>query len=863
MISFLGARGHYPPRRLIPFVLSEASGKDCMEKRKSIRMFLTLATIAVMIATIGMGTFASAQPTSTELTLPFTGNPANVTLNVTLTQISYITQPTQWEFSNNTPQKAYYTNSTNWVVPNSGYLFIVNNSTTSTAPSDSAINFPVANDLGSTINFMFADSRLSFNGTGETDYFLLGEENWTSPPSTSGNVKSASAGPGQNVIDIIISEYNTSAATVSVGYFAWDSAGYQNYTTYSFSSVYLNDLQWYDFMIYIQSSGTTVSIMNSTGSIIATSSTLTPVLDGNFSKITTVSYVTSFAANTAGDMLILDYSYIVDHNVYQTSAPSVPLAGAIGQIGQTVGAIAPFDPGAASESNYQQYANSSGNYLSTNVSIGDFSNITNSSTIAAQNSGLINTSLAPQANQTFALSPNALTDVRTASYLPTAITTNLYVTTWTPAGINTAITQYLQSTIGNMINVVPNEVDVISYTVTAMGFNILLSNGTMTEVGNYLDNAIPGILSANGLALENTQTGAIEAGAMAGYFWNDGSIAAPVIHGNIIENPLTGQYFSSLSDAGFPVGSYIFAGSIIVPQWKFMGFAADGQPIFNTMGLNPFGALSGAAAAVNSFFHSAASTVSNALGTVKNTVSDTAAKIVNIAGNGLVQPLSTASKDIEKAGASVMPFMGGAIGKLGSDISGTISHALSGVDSGLADMKSSVTGAIVAGVNDVKQGFYGIGNLAKNGIATVYTTLGKAGNTIHNVISPITTTVRNLPTGLVNGTQTLVKGATGFGESIASDAKNLGIGIKNGFMGALDTVGNTITSAGREVKNAFGSVGSAVLGAVKAPFSFFSGLSNNVAHIIEYAAIGGVVIILLIVGLYYFGHSESRKRRHE
>ena len=63
----------------------------------------------------------------------------------------------------------------------------------------------------------------------------------------------------------------------------------------------------------------------------------------------------------------------------------------------------------------------------------------------------------------------------------------------------------------------------------------------------------------------------------------------------------------------------------------------------------------------------------------------------------------------------------------------------------------------------------------------------------------------------------------------------------------------------------------AIAGAVKAPFSFMMGLSNNVAHIIEYAAIGGIVIVFIVLGIYFFreheksgngkqGRSKGRKR---
>jgi phage-related protein len=246
--------------------------------------------------------------------------------------------------------------------------------------------------------------------------------------------------------------------------------------------------------------------------------------------------------------------------------------------------------------------------------------------------------------------------------------------------------------------------------------------------------------------------------------------------------------------------------------------------------------------------------------------------------------LSATASDIERTAGDVMPFLAGSVGSIGKAISGTVTHAVTGVQSGLADVKSSVTGAILAGVSTVKQGLSNIGTAIVNSTKTdsgkiaatfenglhyilppvervgnaIYTTLGTVGTTVKNVISPIVTTIHNLPTAIVNGTQTLVKGAQSLGQSIASDASNLGIAIKNGTMNALDTIGNTITSAGKEIQNEFGNITAAISGAVKSPFSFFAGLSNNVAHIVEYAAIGIGVVILVVAGIYVFSHNSKR-----
>ena len=64
--------------------------------------------------------------------------------------------------------------------------------------------------------------------------------------------------------------------------------------------------------------------------------------------------------------------------------------------------------------------------------------------------------------------------------------------------------------------------------------------------------------------------------------------------------------------------------------------------------------------------------------------------------------VSKFTSDLGKAVSSVMPMLGGTAADLSKDVGGFISHAMSGVDTGLASMRNSVIGALATGVSDVK-----------------------------------------------------------------------------------------------------------------------------------------------------------------
>ena len=295
--------------------------------KKQIIKFATMVTLVIIVASV-MGVLFPGHPAELKtIAMPaafLSTAPLTTNLNVTVGRVAYITQPTEWLYSANSPQPASFVNpTTSWTLNNSGYLFMVNNSTSTTAPSPEVANFPVASDLGSTVSYIFIDSRVAVNGSGETAYIVISELSQAGAPSTTANTLSTSAGAAQNIIFIEISNY-----AVSVGYYASVLGGngkyYQNYTSYSFSGISLMPLWFYDFYVNIQPTGTYVSIVNATGTVIATSPQLSPVLEGNLSKVAYISYVHAPAASSSGDMLILDYAYLVDHNAVSYTHLTLP-----------------------------------------------------------------------------------------------------------------------------------------------------------------------------------------------------------------------------------------------------------------------------------------------------------------------------------------------------------------------------------------------------------------------------------------------------------------------------------------------------------------------------------------------------------
>ena len=835
--------------------------------------FVVAFVVAVLLSMALLGAFSAGHPSQyATISAPtISGAPASTVLNVTLSRVAYVTQPPQWQYSSTSAAvKETFSDSSAWVLNNSGYQFAVWNSTGTTAPGPAALNYNLTSYLGSTVNYQFLDSRFAVNGTGTTAYIVLSENSsitTTSPLVHATNGTAATAGKTQNMIWIKISEISKTKSSVLLGYYRMIKGGngvyYDNYSSYAFS-VDVLALNFYDFYFNLEpSTGSTFSIVNGTGSVLGTSPALYPVLANNTSKLTTATYLLSAAASTAGDMMILNYAYLVDHNSISSTTSAVPaLAGAIAGVSSTA---APFDPG-NSQANYTQSANASKGFDSTTLSSTDFASYTNSSDPSVLTGSAINVSQAPNLSQNKVIAQSALESLRSSADSAGSIQTNLYVDSWTSTGINASILSFLETYIGNKISVPPTQVTIISYVVSKEGFDIHFNANAMSEVQNYMYSAIPGILQTHRLSLVDDSTGAVVAGAAIGDFLVQGCIFAPEISGGTITDPGNGATYSSLSAAGFPAGTYVSGGAVIVPgQSAFYGFASDGLPIF-AAGWNPFGGLSGAASAVGDFFQGGSAEVANAVGSVAATATPYVVESLN---NTLGTSYNQFTSDVTKTGNAVMPFLGGAIGPVSSDVSGLITHTLSSVSSGYGSFRSSALGAMLGGVNDMRQNFLQLGSTALHNanatVAGIYNTAGAFTNDAEGVISPIVSAAENLPGVIVNNSERFGNYLANKSQSMVSMMKNIdsqmlsqGYLVMNGAAHTLINESNGILSW---EGNAMNNMAQAATGYMNGPLDMMSSLANNVAHIIEYAVVGGIAVVVVIAALSIYTHSAKHGRR--
>lgn len=857
---------------------------------------LALTVVAAILATgvlVLVGPSQEIEEEWSAITLSFGSNPISQQLAVSFSRVAYVDQPLQWNKSGF--EGASVSPSGAWENNSSGYGILQFNST-ATGTADA--NWNLASSLGPNVSYAFLDQRVALNGTGTTWDLILSEGQESGWVGTSGNVSNYLAGPAQNVVWV-------QASYVSGNYtftaFDWEEqpGGYQTVTAYPLASnVVLPPLEFFEVYVYAQPLQTVVSVVNTTnGAAYGSTPAMHPVFDSNLTKLAYVTDQLGESSSTdAAD--IVDYTWFIDHDTYSTSpTPTTSLIPAItGVVSAT--SDAPFDP-ASAEVNYSRGPDSSGNFGSTPISLSDFPAVVNSSSPASETSSLINTTAIVTKSTTLTkVSPPAFLTTMRAEPEPVAspVASTLYTTTWDPVNIQDQIHSFLTSTIAGRTGIPAGNVQIIHTLVSDVSTQTTFSSQAAGTIHDYLASAIPGFLQSNNLALVNTTTGAVDAGADLGEFMD--LATHQVLPGTTNElggvyDPVTHEWYGDAEAAGFPVGSSVSAsGGIFVPgQAALLGWSPDGEPEFGVGGCfivclpsNPISsALSGAAQAVSNFASSAASSVSNAVGTVAKTAQT---EVIAPVSGSLGSDMAGLSSDIAKAANDVLPVLGTTASDLSKDVGGTISHTISGVATSLGSVASGAAGAILSGVNSVSNTVSHIGAAAgsavasaagvvQSGLNVVGNTVGKAVSTAAAVISPVFASVANLPSDIVNG-------VTSAGQSLLS----LGGNIAKAGMSALDSVGSAIeqglSGAWQWVQNAFGAVGSDIMGALGAvgnalgalnPFSWAAGFSSNVGTILEYVVIGvvGFVIVFAVVFLLYRrskshgarergGRSRSRSR---
>jgi hypothetical protein len=843
---------------------------------------------------------AGGREVTSAISLNFGSDPVTDNLNVTYARVAFLSQPTEWNttgFLNGTTKTggtaAWWYNSTDYGT----HYGIAQWNGSTPSYQYATVDYKVAASLGTNVSYVFTDQRFAMNGTGADFESGIGEAAYAGAgQGVSGSVAVGSAGATQNAVWIDAMNI-LSGNTYTVKAYDWEkgtgthAANYQNITAYALTpSVTLQPLSFYEVYIYANPTQTVVSLVNTTnGAVLASTAAMHPVFDLNLTK--TAYYESAMRSNGTADSMILDTTYLVDHNVYTNTVygAAIPERSGIALTPAVVGAVsdastAPFDP-AANPAYYVSPPTATAESAATSgVNLAKFSTVLNSSSLASETSARINTAYVVPLNST-ATWFNATSELTTVRAMPENQLTSppsadIWTTSWNPVTIQSQLHAWLVGYISGITGIPAAQVTIPGSLVSNIAVTQTFSSQAASTIHDFLASAIPGYLASANLALVNNNTGAVDAGAAIGEFMGPGGvILAPQYRTSStgfasVFDPVNHEWYASAEAAGFPVGSSIPAsatGAIFVPgQAKFLGWGADGLPIFGAGGCFIICApsLSGAASAVSSFFGSAASTVSNAVGGVTNTVSQDVIKPVAGSLTTTGTALSTVTSDIAQSLSNVMPIVGGTIANVGGAVSGTVTKTLGTVGGAIGSVASSTGGAILSGVDSVSSTIYHVGAAAGSAVAATAGAIKNGLNVVENTAGKIvSTTGAVLSSAFTEAGTVLASGA----QSVLAAAGN----VASAAYGALNTVGSTLvkgaTGVWATISNAFGAAGAAILGAIKGVasaigsiFSWPTALASTVGTILEYVVIGivGVALVILVLWLV-MRHRKGRSNGRE
>ena len=848
--------------------MKEIEGEKAKSKLGRVYVLLTLIAVVMTSMTFAVSAGHYEEISTAGVALP--ANRVSTELNLTLSHLSYTTEPPQFLVnSSNYALNATYTSGGQWVT-NATYQVFQHNSTVSTATA-SALSYNFAYYVKNATYF-FSDSKIGLNGTMTSPGLEIGFGNAsvaTDFPTTMATTNTAAENASQAQqfwVEINATASGSSSYTYNATFAYWYHSGTTYTLNYSkMSGTPLQALNMYEVQFNIQNGTQQVSIVYTNNGTVAQNTKIltnsnaakTPML--NFNHIGHASYVFTPTASASGGFLF-DWMYVVDKSTIsynaldQTGIMPAVLAGSSSNI-----AADPFDPASIADQSHYQAANSTSTAAQTTVSNDIVSNVLNvTNDTAIQNAIGMNNSKVTSYNAGM----NAQNAIANTVYTPVSnisTTVNQQASTWSTQYVKAVLTSFLkdyaaaQAEKNSNIFVSPNDITLVSYTIGSAFMDTNYSASAATAIRDYIDNTYASILAANNLSIVNPTTTAIVAGSFAGDFYDNGLAVVPIVHGNTIINPLNGHAYT-LQTAGFSAGAYISAGAVIVPQYDLAGWAADGTPIFiltqGSLFGSIFSSLTSAGQAVSNLFQSAASSVTNGIGTVANVVDNNVIKPIQ---TGAVA--STVQTDVSKLVSSAT----GITGTINKDVQGAISAGNSLVSGAVNTVKGTLTSvssdaatALASGYNGVKTGIYSIGasvnsglTAAKNGLDgaanLLVNTAGKAVSTATDALSSIYTKASNFISGSVSNLYTAVKGVADRGISL------------------MDSVGTTISKAGSAVTNTFGSIFGDMKSAANSAFSFFAGVPALVSHFLVYVGIGALVVIGLVIVVMVIRRHESSK----
>lgn len=834
----------------------------------------TMLVLVVMVAAALTFTYAEGhqhvnlQAIDAGATLIPTG--VNNSLNITFSDVTYSTVAPAFEF-----QRGDYNTNASWVNPgvasvnvtNATYLVAQSTSATATLAQ---VQYDLAH-YNKNASYFFMESKVAVNYTSTVagDFGLVLSDAGVSTDLTTAN--SASAGTGTIVVYFSSGVLTATANESATAYATGTNSG----------TTTLAALQFYDISVYVSkdtstSVNITVGVINPASGAVLGTSTMTGVSGVNYSKLDHAAFQFEGASGSA---MILDWGYFV-FSGSSSLATSSALPFTTGGMGDVVmngminsNAIAPFDPAAANNTQYQQAPNATYIHTNTAAGTGQFSNktILSNQTAALQSEGAYQAAQLAKfgvGNQTEANSTVMVANLTVNPENTKSFSADVHISTWNATGIQTAVMSFLKNYTANLATVNTGvaysyrDMSIISYMVSNIQTITNLSASDAQSVRDYFDNALPGILKDTNLSLVDTNTSAIVAGAFAGDFYYNGMAVAPTISQGMVIDSITGQEFPSLQAAGFAAGSYIAGGAVIVPQISIVGFNG-GYPVFSS-GVSIgslFGGLSTAGISMEKYLSGGLSDISGAIssGITKTATTYVVKPITSTATNvssTVARDISAFKVDVSNLTSSIAPALGVVTNNVENYVKGAvgpISGAVSDLSSSLASAKNGIVTAVAAGASGLKSDIYTLGTSIKNGTQGVINTLGAKIAATDAVLSTMFTAIKSLP-----GT-------------FSSDLTSVASYLHNSTLSAIDSVGSSITTSVNGVKssvsNAFGSVASRITGAVgqineklknvEVPaFSFITAFGAKLGYVLEIAGITIAVVAVVGIVLYlYFRRS--------
>lgn len=803
----------------------------------------------------------------------------NNTLNITFSDINYVTNPPalQWGRMTNYTYHGSYTGiapkaSTATVAAglNSTYQILMTNTTTAMTGA-SVLSYNYSKVKGKNTSYFFTESRLALN---DSAHVTLNYAISYKVLATPGTLLSAASNKTVAYIDVSsgVPELYVAEAT---------GPKVVTFTKYNGFSGTLSDLTFYEMSMYLTKSKLTAAIYDTSNGkeLGVASSTISRTSNYNYSDINVTSY--QFQGTSNRSAFILDWGYVANHNSFSSTGttPSYSASPFIAGDSSFVSTTAPFDPGSVNAS-YKEAPNVTGVHVDTKVGNKQFTGgVLSSNNTSVVQSAMLNTSYVinkmSKGNQSLNSSAG-FQSVAVNKQNNGVVNANIHVSVWNSTGIKTAVTDFLknysatQATINTQVSTSSSEITLMGYTVSNVQLSTNLTASNAKQVRNYFDNGFASLLKKYNFSLVDTNTTSIVAGAFAGDFYYQGQAYVPIIQGSAIINPITMQRYDSPEAAGFAAGAHISGGAVIVPQYSILGFSF-GSPIF-AQGLS-FSSLTGsitsAGQAVSSWFGNGASSISNAIGSVKSTATNYLVKPITSTASSATKTIEQHYSSLQDGISNLTNTIAPTIGAIPSDISssvtsnlGPIAGDINKVSDQLGSMKQSLVTSVAAGYSGLKSNIdslsSSVSKLPSYISATVaaktqgmWNTLGNYVNDSKAVLSAEFTAVKNLPGTVKNDLASLSSSVKGTIGKYSSELMNMAGTYYKDVTGKIGSIWNATKNTFGSITNKIVGAGNSLISGAKSAFSMIVSFGHKLGYILEIAGITIAAVVIAGIVIYF------------